>query len=129
MKNLLLTLCVLTAMPTMAENSDSAKYYFNKGIEEQSARRYLVAAQAFDKAITFDPNFIDAYLQNGYVNLQMRKTDNAMANFVKVIELDPNNEKAVKELAELYFSYRQFDKAIARPKNVPAVPIQKKFWP
>ena len=127
MKNLLLVLSVLAVMPAMAVNSDSAKFYFNKGVEEQNARRFLVASRAFDKAIAFDSNFIDAYLQNGYVNLAMRKTDNAMSNFSKVIDLDPNNVLAVKELAELYFSYRQFDKAMTLAQKCTSCPNAEKI--
>ncbi|MBI3883005.1 MAG: tetratricopeptide repeat protein [Sphingobacteriales bacterium] len=43
---------------------------------------------------------------------QMRKTDKAKACFTKVYELDPSNPVAIKELANLYYSYRQFAKAI-----------------
>ena len=84
MRNFILSLCLLATAPVFAENPDSAKFYFNKGVEEQTARRFLMAANAFDKAIKFDPKFKDAYLQNGYVNLEMRKTDNAITYFSNV---------------------------------------------
>ncbi len=81
-------------------------------MEEKAARRYLVASNNYVKAIKFNPKYTEAYVENGLVNNEMRKTDAAMQNFVKANELDPGNEIAIKELVNLYFSYRQFQKAI-----------------
>jgi len=81
-------------------------------MEEKTARRYLVASNYYNKAINLNPAFTQAYIENGYVNNEMRKTDAAMQNFTKANALDPENDAAIKELVELYFSYRQFEKAI-----------------
>lgn len=114
MKNLLSIVALVSAFQSFALSSpgDSAKFYYSKGMEEKSARRFLVASQNFEKAIEFDKTFADAYLANGYVNLEMRKTDQAKANFTKAYELQPSNGAAIKELTNLYFDYRQWDKAI-----------------
>ena len=81
-------------------------------MEEKAARRYLVAAKNFDNAIKLNPNYTAAYIESGLVNKEMRRTDAAKQNFTKAFELDNNNEVAIKELMELYFSYRQFQNAI-----------------
>ncbi len=111
MKNLFIPLCLLASFPVFSQNSDSAQYYYNIGMQEQTAKRYMVASKAFDKAIAFNPKHIDAYLQNGYANLEMRKTDNAKSYFAKVNELEPGNAAAIKELAQLYFGYHQYQLA------------------
>ncbi|MEO6720514.1 MAG: tetratricopeptide repeat protein, partial [Ferruginibacter sp.] len=108
---ILISLVMLASLAGFSQ-SDSANLYFKKGMEEKNARRFLVAANHFDKAIRFDSKFIDAWLQNGYTNLEMRKTDIAKAHFTKVIELDPSNKAAIKELTSLYYDYRQYQKAI-----------------
>jgi tetratricopeptide (TPR) repeat protein len=95
-----------------SETLDSSAHYFQKGIEEKMARRYLVAAGHFDKAIHFNANYTAAYIENGLVNKEMRRTDAAMQNFLKAYELEPGNEVVIKELMELNCSYRQFAKAI-----------------
>lgn len=77
-----------------------------------NARRYLVASNNFDQAIQLNPSYTAAYLQNGLANKEMRRTDAAKMNFVKAYELDNNNEQAVIELVDIYFSYRQFQQAI-----------------
>jgi len=91
--------------------TDSAEIYFQKGIEEKTARRYLVAAQHLSKATQFNPRFTSAYLEQAYVSLEMRKTDQAIQLFTKVIELEPANLQATGQLMELYYNYRMFSKA------------------
>ncbi len=96
-----------------AQDKDSAKFYFSKGLEAASQKKFLVAVQAFDKAVIFDPLYTDAYLQNANANLEMRRTDIAKKHFIKVHELQPANQEVTRQLMELYFNYRQYDQAIA----------------
>ncbi len=91
---------------------DSAQFYFNKGIEEKEARLFAVAAKNFDKAIQFNQNYPEAYIENGKANLEMRKVDIAMSNYTKAYQLQPGNNEVAKELSTLYFNNRQFQKAI-----------------
>lgn len=95
-----------------AQNTDSASFYFKKGLESKAVREHLVASSYFTKAISFDANYVNAYIENGYANKEMRKTDASKQNFTKVLELDPQNEIAITELMDLYFNYRQYQNAI-----------------
>ncbi len=113
MKKLFFSLFVcLLYYSTFAQNADSARFYFNKGVQENTARLYAVAAKDFDKAIGFDPQFIDAYIANGEANLSMRKITEAQGNFNKAYELDPKNKEVISQLTTLTFNNRQFQKAI-----------------
>ena len=112
MKYIFTALIVLFSVTAFAQSADSAQYFYKKGLEEKSARRFLVSSKAFEQAIKLDTNFIAAYIENGYTNLEMRKTDPAIINFSKAYKLDPQNQAAIKELMELYFSYHQYPKAI-----------------
>ncbi|MFZ1527848.1 MAG: tetratricopeptide repeat protein [Ferruginibacter sp.] len=113
MKNLILTIMLAgTSLCTRAQNADSAKFYYNKGLEEKNAGRFLVASKAFDKAIDFDQSFAPAYLENAYTAQQMRNINLALRHFEKVYKLQPNNIEAIKELTEMYYNFRQYDKAI-----------------
>lgn len=106
-----LVVCLLVYSSAYSQKTDSSEAYFQKGIEEKTARRFLVASTWFDKAIAANPQMKQAYIESGYVNIEMRKTDKAMLQFNKVLELDPNNAVATKELMEMYYSYRMFAKA------------------
>ncbi len=113
MKNLILT--ILSCLPAyflFSQNIDSAQFYFKKGIEEKNSRLFARASKDFDKAITFNPNYTEAYIESGNVNLEMRKIDPALGNFTKAYELEPGNNEVIKQLSTLYFNNRQFQKAI-----------------
>jgi len=112
MRNLLiLAIGIMAFSQLSAQKTDSSEIYFQKAIEEKTGKRFLKAAVYLDKAIQFNPAYKEAYLENGYVNMEMRKTDQAMLHFNKVLELDPSNSAASKELMELYYNYRQFARA------------------
>ncbi len=116
MKTIILSLILLSTSSVFSHslktNIDSAKFYFNKGVEEKVAKRFLVASKNFDKAIGFDKNYVEAYIENGNVNLEMRRLDPAKLYFTKAYELQPNNNNVIKELTQLYYNSRQWDKAI-----------------
>ncbi len=103
--------CLLSSF-TFAQNADSARFYYNKGIKENMAGLYAVAAKDFDKAIVFNPQYTDAYIANGKNNLSMRKIAEAQENFDKAYQLDSKNQDVVSQLMSLSFNNHQFQKAI-----------------
>jgi tetratricopeptide (TPR) repeat protein len=105
-------LTITIAANLVGQNTDSSQFYFQKGLEEKKAKRYLTASGYFTKAIVQNPAFIDAYIESGYVNNEMRRTDAAKADFAKAIDIDPQNEIAIKELTSIYFNYRQYQNAL-----------------
>ncbi len=120
MNNLLGLAILVCANFSVSAQSDSANYFYGKGTEEKNAKRWLTASKYFDNAIKFNPKFKDAYLQNGYTNLEMRRTDIAKGHFTKVYEMEPGNAEATKELTTLYYSYRQYEKAIEFAQKCPS---------
>jgi len=113
MKNLLLLIALSAGSALYAQASDSSVFYYSKGVAEKNAKRFQVADQAFEKSLKLNPSFVDAHIQQGYNSLEMRRTNQAMTSFSKVLELEPTNKTAIKELTLLYFSYRQWEKAIS----------------
>ncbi len=112
MKNIITAFVMLLSGNAFTQTTDSAAYYFEKGIEEKKARRYQVASNHFETAIKLNPKYTQAYVENGFVNKEMRRTDASKLSFTKAYELDNNNDIAIAELMNLYFSYRQFQNAI-----------------
>lgn len=117
MKNLTFAVFLLLSIPSFAGDPDSSSIYFNKGLQEKQNKRWLVAHHAFEKSIQFNPKYAEAYLENAAVLLEMRKTDKAKENYIRLLEFQPGNKVAIKELTDLYFSYRQYDKAIEMAKK------------
>jgi tetratricopeptide (TPR) repeat protein len=108
----LVFLSIIACNVVFSQNTDSANFYFNKGMEEKAASHFLVASKYFDKAIQFNSGHTGALLENANVNLEMRKTDAAIRCFTKLYELEPSNSAAISGLTTLYFDYRQYAKAI-----------------
>ena len=118
----ILSIYILSLGNIIFAQSDSARFYFKKGMDEKNTRRFLVAAGYFEKAIHFDPNYLDAYIENGRTALEMRKVDAALGNFTKAYTLQPTNIIAIRELSTLYFNNRQFQKAIELSQRCTSCP-------
>lgn len=112
MKNILFTIILFFSAFQLFAQSDSARFYFKKAKDEQNARKFAVASKYYDKALEFDSKYADALIENGRVSLEMRRIDAAQGYFTKAIQLQPDNQIVIKELATLYFNNRQFQKAI-----------------
>lgn len=112
MKNLYAVFFLVFCIQVNTLATDSSAIYYQRGLEEKTAKRWLVASTWFEKAISQNPKYLPAYLENAYTNLEMRKTDAAMRNFAMVLEMEPENPLALKEMMELYFNYHQYKKAI-----------------
>jgi tetratricopeptide (TPR) repeat protein len=104
-------LCFISIV-SFSQSQDSAKFYFQKGREETNGKLFAMAAKDFDKAILFNPNYTEAYIANGKVNLEMSRVGPAEVNYTKAYQLDPQNKEVINELSSLYFNNRQFQKAI-----------------
>lgn len=112
MKKSILILSILCAQQGFANIfSDSSTFYFEKGIAEKNEKRFLTASANFEKAISFNKSYTEAYIENGLANKEMRKTDQLKANFLKAYELQPSNVQIIKELTNLFYDYRQWEKA------------------
>ena len=113
MKKSIFFLSILCAQYCFANKfSDSATFYFNKGITEKNEKRFLTATANFEKAISFNKNYTEAYIENGFANKEMRKTEQVKANFLKAYDLQPTNIEIIKELTNLFYDYRQWNKAM-----------------
>ena len=116
------------SMLLFSQNIDSAHFYFNKGLEGKDARLFAVAGKNFDKAIQLNQNYTEAYIENGKVNLEMRKIDAAMGNFVKAYQLKPDDNEIARELSTLYFNNRQFQKAIDFSQKCGSRQVWSALW-
>lgn len=96
----------------MAQNKDSSTFYYQRGLEEFNQRKFLLSVNYFEKAIKFDDANADAHLKSAQAYTEMRKLNNAIQSYSKVLSLQPENAQVIETLMNMYFGYRQFDKAI-----------------
>lgn len=99
-----------------------ARDHLNKGVEAYTAKSYDAAAEEFKAAIEQDPTLVDAYLylattyRAEFVPMvttpdNLRKGQEAVTTFEKVIELDPDNAlgRAVNAMANIADIYRNMN--------------------
>jgi tetratricopeptide (TPR) repeat protein len=112
MRNLFIVVSFMLTVSAAHAQKDSAKVYFQKGMNEANGKLYLAASLDFNKAISLDAQYKDAYVQDATVNMEMRRTDNAKADLEKAYTLDPADNETIKQLAAIYYDYHQYDQAI-----------------
>lgn len=92
--------------------SDSAQFYLESGNKKFESGLYNAAQKDYEKAIKFKPDFTEAYLANGKVDMQMNRIYQAGQNFNKAYELEPGNKTIIGYLMQWNFNSRQNQKAI-----------------
>lgn len=119
MKNLLLAPVLFAAITVSAQqNADSAAFYLKKGEEARQAKRMLVAAQQYRKAIQFDASNTEAQRGLGFASMDMRRYPDAIAAYQEVAKKNPDDKEANEQLANLYFWTRRWNEAIATAKKL-----------
>ena len=119
---LLLAGTVLLGVAGMGCQKLKARDELNKGVQAFKGGAYPTAVEHFQKAVSLDPTYPNsrAYLATSYMmqyipgaeseeNLRMAQA--AHTEFLKVLELDPQNSNAVSAIAQIYFNQKKFDEA------------------
>jgi tetratricopeptide (TPR) repeat protein len=75
------------------------------------------AMSSFDRAIAANPNDVEAYYKRGVLSVRSRNGAAAKENLDKAIALNPQYAPAYKELAEMYYSAGQYEKAVSTFKQ------------
>lgn len=71
----------------------------NLGIEEAKKKNILKALDYFEKAVEYDPNFIDARLNMALGYTEMGWWNEAKTAYGEILKLEPGNDQAKKGLA------------------------------
>ena len=83
---------------------DSAEEYFELGKEFDKEQDYYDAIAAYSEAIELDPDFAQAYRNRGFSYYRLRKGEEAIKDYERFIELEPDSpvrqslEDAIREI-------------------------------
>lgn len=89
----------------------AAKNNFKIGLKCQSKGEYLYALKAYIKAVEAYPNHIKANLNAGSICYMNEKFEDAVKFWVRVLYLDPGNQKNLVNIAIAYDKIEQFSYA------------------
>lgn len=86
--------------------------YLRKGYIASTARQWNNAIALYSKAIELNPADAEAYVQRA-INFEMEdRTDEAIADYERALQREPNYYLALEYLARLYESKGQYEKAL-----------------
>lgn len=99
-----------------------ARDELNKGVAAYKSAKYPVAVEHFKTAIDLDPSLLNArlYLATAYANQyvpgaqteeNMQVGEQAIEEFAKVLQEDPQNLGSISGIASLYFQMKRMDEA------------------
>ena len=70
------------------------------------------AMSSFDRAITANPSYAQAYYKKGVLSVRSRNFNAARESLNKAVDLDPSYAPAYRELADMYYLAGQYDLAL-----------------
>lgn len=103
---------ILFYIRTSAQSSDSSRYFYMKASEAQAGRLYMVAYQNFKRGLDYDAKNPDLLRQLGLTEVELRKYEEAIPVFEKLLTIVPSDTTSIIQLAKLYFYTHQWEKVI-----------------
>jgi spermidine synthase len=85
----------------VARDGENAQYAYDLGVLYLSAGKPTDAAEEFGRAVAIRPRFVEAYINLGGSMARLGRLEEARQAFVKVLDIDPANEIAQRNLSKL----------------------------
>ena len=112
-----ITIFVWMGFTGFTQSRDSADYYFNRGLQEKEEKKFMLAYGDMKKAQSVKGNDIQWLTQVGLVEVELRKYDLALINFLKVDSLKKDDPVVLENLANLNFFSHKWENAIKYGKR------------
>jgi len=90
-----------------------ADTHFEKGVDYINQGDYQQAIEEFNRVISIDSEYVDAYCGIGIAYLNQKKYEKAIEAFEKATALDPNNAIAYYLLGKAYEEIMNYEKAVS----------------
>jgi tetratricopeptide (TPR) repeat protein len=101
-----------TAEKVVEKKSSEQLEWFKKGYEASINKKYDEAINYYNKAITLDPDYVDAHSNLGLIYIMKKMFDEAILELKRAIVLDPNHAGAHYNLGLAYDTQGENKKAI-----------------
>nr|HPN32652.1 tetratricopeptide repeat protein [bacterium] len=79
----------------------NSKVWYNKGVTHYMSKQFAEAKLALEKAVKNNPADVDSLLYLAAANGRLRNTQEAIRIYKKVLEIDPSNQVAKKNLSKV----------------------------
>jgi tetratricopeptide (TPR) repeat protein len=105
----ILAIFLLAAFTSYSQAKDSADVYFQKGLLEKQNGRRLESLKQFEKADKYDANNKVILNELATVYMDLRKYDQAITTYKKLVDLGDGTAANYKQLLQLSFNYKRHD--------------------
>ena len=99
-------------LPFSSTKNKKAEYYFGEALKAFQEGDGLRTLNFVDKAISTDPNFIDAYMLQAEVKSNNEKYGEAMAIYNKVISINPDFPMSYYGSAKINYIQKQYKETL-----------------
>lgn len=111
-----------------ADRKPGAKLYIAYGKVEEARGNLPKAEEAFNKALTIEPQSVDAMLGIARVNQLAGRDTAAEQGFLKAEKLNPQSPEVAVAVGQYYADLGRWDEAIARHhKAIQLAPMEKNY--
>lgn len=115
--------------PVSAEARAKARRLYKEGVKYGLAGLFPQAAATFHQAVTFDPQFADAYFSLGHAYFDMKRWAEAADNLERALELNPKDVEAQDRLSfarTMLQPYGGGTKPVSKPPEPVTKPVDSK---
>ena len=110
---------VLPALSASSQSPEAVKYY-NAGIEFVQKDDYQSASNSFQKALEYDPEFIDAYYNLGSIYEHFGDYETALFAYSQVVAIEPRDYEAKYKMASIYYQSQMYPEALECIGEIPS---------
>ena len=96
----------------ISAKSMSATARFYKALDHIANNEWMLGETALKRAIELDPDFARAYVNLGYIYMELGKFTQAKDQYNKALTIFPNSDIAYTNLGLLYANLKMYDKSI-----------------
>jgi tetratricopeptide (TPR) repeat protein len=86
----------------LKENKESAKFWYNEGVDFTESKEYDKALMAYDRALTFDSKDPDIWNNKCFVLTKLGRCDEAVLAGNKAVQISPQDPQAWDNLCDAY---------------------------
>jgi len=108
------TTTTTTNTPSAPVQKEDAEVYYKRGKEFRNARDWDKAIAEYTRAISINPNHLNAYWDRGWCYEQKKEWDQMLADYTAALRINPNEPKLVMNIGVYYGKTGDRERAIAQ---------------
>ncbi|MBW6516406.1 MAG: tetratricopeptide repeat protein [Candidatus Cloacimonetes bacterium] len=101
---------------------------FNIGEQQLSTNNYTGARDTFMRIVNIDPTNIDAFFYLGYIKFMINDYENSEYYYQRGLELNPEDERILNNLAETQRLSRKYEDAIVTLRRLAEIKPDEMVW-